>query len=151
MDTQDHAIYHVWIHFIPTSLYPMRRKNIWSELESNPGPLASQATALTTRPWLLGLSKIVALNITQAPRCRNSLRRHQDGLHRDCQLRRTPQVLEEAGGRHRVREALSSPPWQRPRARGQRFRNFTVSHYELITSLAFMCRGCDGLNAFILP
>ena len=29
------------------------KKNIWSELESNPGPLASQATALTTRPWLL--------------------------------------------------------------------------------------------------
>ena len=23
-------------------------------LESNPGPLASQATTLTTRPWLLG-------------------------------------------------------------------------------------------------
>ena len=28
------------------------KKNIW--LESNPGPPASQATALTTRPWLLG-------------------------------------------------------------------------------------------------
>ena len=27
------------------------KKNIWSELELNPGPLASQATALTTRPW----------------------------------------------------------------------------------------------------
>ena len=57
MDTQDHAIYHVWIHFIPTSLYPRREKTIWSELESNPGPLASQATALTTRPWLLGREK----------------------------------------------------------------------------------------------
>ena len=55
MDPQDHAIYHVWIHFISTSLYPRREKTIWSELESNPGPLASQATALTTRPWLLGL------------------------------------------------------------------------------------------------
>ena len=54
MDTQDHAIYHVWIHFIPTSLYPRRRKNIWSELKLNPGPLASQEIALTTRPWLLG-------------------------------------------------------------------------------------------------
>ena len=54
MDTQDHAIYHVWIHFIPTSLYPRREKTIWSELQSNPGPLDSQATALTTRPWLLG-------------------------------------------------------------------------------------------------
>ena len=54
MDTQDHAIYHVWIRFIPTSLYPRRRKSIWSELELNPGPLASEATALTTRPWLLG-------------------------------------------------------------------------------------------------
>ena len=31
-----------------------KKKNIWSELESNPGPFASQATALTTRPWLLG-------------------------------------------------------------------------------------------------
>ena len=27
------------------------KKKIWSELESNPGPLDSQAT---TRPWLLG-------------------------------------------------------------------------------------------------
>ena len=35
-------------------LYPRRRKNIWSELESNSGHLASQVTALTTRPWLLG-------------------------------------------------------------------------------------------------
>ena len=24
MDTQDHAIYHVWIHFIPTTLYLRR-------------------------------------------------------------------------------------------------------------------------------
>ena len=33
-----------------------KKKNIWSELESNPGPLAShsQTTALTTGPWLLG-------------------------------------------------------------------------------------------------
>ena len=49
-DTQDHAIYHVWIHFIPTTLYPRREKTIRSELELNPGPLASQATTLTTRP-----------------------------------------------------------------------------------------------------
>ena len=36
-------------------LIPKEKKNIWSELESNPGPLAScsQATALTTRQWLL--------------------------------------------------------------------------------------------------
>ena len=54
MDSQDHAIDHVWIHFIPTSLYPRREKIIWSELESNPGPLASQATLLTTRQLLLG-------------------------------------------------------------------------------------------------
>ena len=40
--------------FIPTTLYPRREKTFWSELESNPGPLASQATTLTTRPWLLG-------------------------------------------------------------------------------------------------
>ena len=44
MDPQDHAIYSVWIHFIPTSLYPRREKTIWSELESKPGPLASQAS-----------------------------------------------------------------------------------------------------------
>ena len=31
-----------------------KTKTIWSELESNPGPLAPQATALTTRPCLLG-------------------------------------------------------------------------------------------------
>ena len=55
MDTHNNAIYRVWIHFIPTSLYLRRSENIWSELELNPGPLASQATALTTRPWLLGL------------------------------------------------------------------------------------------------
>ena len=30
-----------------------RRKTMWSELESNPDPLASQATTLTTRPCLL--------------------------------------------------------------------------------------------------
>ena len=36
-------------------LMPKEKKNIWTELESNPGPLASrsQATALTTRQWLL--------------------------------------------------------------------------------------------------
>ena len=58
MDTQDHAIYHVWIHFIPTTLYPRREKTFWSELESNPGPLASQATTLATRPWLHGLTLV---------------------------------------------------------------------------------------------
>ena len=36
-------------------LIPEEKKNILSELELNPGPLASQATSLTTRPWLLGL------------------------------------------------------------------------------------------------
>ena len=40
--------------FFSSLLIPEERKTIWSELESNPGPLASQATALTTRPWLLG-------------------------------------------------------------------------------------------------
>ena len=35
------------------SLYPRIEENNWSELESHPGPLASQATALTTRRWLL--------------------------------------------------------------------------------------------------
>ena len=28
MDTQDHTLYRVWIHFIPTSLYPMREKTV---------------------------------------------------------------------------------------------------------------------------
>ena len=54
MDTQDHAIYHVWIHLFPTS-YARGEKPFGLELESNPGPPASQATALTTKPWLLGL------------------------------------------------------------------------------------------------
>ena len=49
MDTQDHAIYHVWIHLLPTSNAP-GEKPFGHELESNPGSLASQATALTTRP-----------------------------------------------------------------------------------------------------
>ena len=39
--------------FISYLLCP-RRKTIGLELELNPGPLASQATALTTRPLLLG-------------------------------------------------------------------------------------------------
>ena len=44
----------VSITFIPPYTR-VEKKNIWSELELNPGPLAPQATALTTRPWLLGL------------------------------------------------------------------------------------------------
>ena len=51
MDKQEHVIRHVWIHFTPTgNLIPEERKNIWSELEWNPGPLAlcTQAIALTT-------------------------------------------------------------------------------------------------------
>ena len=41
------------ILFLPP--YPLgEKKNIWFELELNPGPLASQATALATRPWHLG-------------------------------------------------------------------------------------------------
>ena len=38
------------------------KKHIWYELESNPGPLASQATVLTTRPWLLGQVEIRNVN-----------------------------------------------------------------------------------------
>ena len=53
MDMQDHAIYHAWIHLFPTS-YARGEKPFFLELESNPGPLASQATALTTRPCRLG-------------------------------------------------------------------------------------------------
>ena len=57
MDTQDHAIYnvwiyHVWIHLLPTS-YAGGEKPFGLELESNPGTLVSQATALTTRPCRL--------------------------------------------------------------------------------------------------
>ena len=51
MDMQEHKICRVYL------LPPYTRgekKNIWSELELNLGPLASQATTLTTRPWLLG-------------------------------------------------------------------------------------------------
>ena len=55
MDTQDLAIYHVWIHLFPTS-YIWDEKPFGLELEMNPGPLASQATALTTRPCHLRLS-----------------------------------------------------------------------------------------------
>ena len=40
--------------FYSYHLIPEERKTFWSELESNPGPLASQGTALTIRPWLLG-------------------------------------------------------------------------------------------------
>ena len=55
-------------------LIPEERKNIWSELESNSGPLASQSTSLTTRPWLLrrclvenGISEGAILNVDQVP------------------------------------------------------------------------------------
>ena len=55
MYVQDHAIYHVWIHFfLPPYTRGERLKNIWSDLELNPGSLASQATTLTTRPYFLG-------------------------------------------------------------------------------------------------
>ena len=48
MDTQEHAIHPVWIHLIPTSLYPRREEKTF----------ASQETTLTTRPWLLGQLKL---------------------------------------------------------------------------------------------
>ena len=54
MDTQDHAIYHIWIRFIFPSSYAQGEKPFGLELELNPGPLASQATTLTTRLCLLG-------------------------------------------------------------------------------------------------
>ena len=54
MDMQDHTINRLWIHFVPTSLYLRRRKTFGLSWNWNPGPLASEVTALTTRPWLLG-------------------------------------------------------------------------------------------------
>ena len=63
MDTLDHAIYHVWIHLFPTS-YARGEKPFGLELESNSGPPASQATALTTRPCPLGQSLIDKLCMT---------------------------------------------------------------------------------------
>ena len=50
VDTQDHVIYHVWIHLFPTSYYAREEKPFGLEVESNPGPLASQAITLTTKP-----------------------------------------------------------------------------------------------------
>ena len=52
--------------FSSNLLIPKEKKNIWSELESNPGPLASQATALTTRPWLLGQQACFLLSSLRA-------------------------------------------------------------------------------------
>ena len=49
MDTQDHTICHIWIKLFFLPPMPEKRKTIWSELESNPGSLASQGTALTSR------------------------------------------------------------------------------------------------------
>ena len=54
METQDHTIYCVCIHLFYLPSMPEKRKTIWSGLGLNPGPLASQATALTTWPCLLG-------------------------------------------------------------------------------------------------
>ena len=64
MDMQDHAIYHVWIHLFPTS-HARREKPFGLELESNPGPIASQTIALTNRPYRL----------RQVDWCRHSLAR----------------------------------------------------------------------------
>ena len=55
-DMQDHIIYHLWIHLFPTS-YARGEKPFGLELKSNPGPLASQATALTTR-HIMAISEI---------------------------------------------------------------------------------------------
>ena len=44
MDTQDQANLSCLGPFYSYLLIPKVKKNIWSELESNPGPLASQAT-----------------------------------------------------------------------------------------------------------
>ena len=52
MVMQDRAIDHVWVHLFPTS-YARGEKPFGLKLESNPRPLASQATALTTRPYHL--------------------------------------------------------------------------------------------------
>ena len=62
MDMQDHAIYQIWVHLFPTS-YAQGEKPISLEVESNPGSLASQATALTTRLCRLDQSKLM-LKIT---------------------------------------------------------------------------------------
>ena len=56
MDTQYHAIYHVWIQLFPTSY--ARGEKLGLELESNPDPLDSQGSALTTRPCHLGPVKL---------------------------------------------------------------------------------------------
>ena len=55
MDMQDHAIYHAWLLF--SYLLKPKEREERPFLELNPGPLASQATALTTRPCLLRLAE----------------------------------------------------------------------------------------------
>ena len=49
------------ILFLPPYTW-VEKKNIWSEVESNPGPLALQATTLTTRPRLLGPQVLTNIN-----------------------------------------------------------------------------------------
>ena len=41
------------ILFLPPYTRGEKKKTFWSGLESNPDPLASQATTLATKPWLL--------------------------------------------------------------------------------------------------
>ena len=48
------------------------KKTIWSELKSNPGPLASQATTLTTIPWFPGHDKILRSRLMGSPVCSKS-------------------------------------------------------------------------------
>ena len=58
----DHLVYHAWIHLFFQTSMPKKRKTIWSELDLNPGPLAPQATTLTTRPWLLRQGSMLVKN-----------------------------------------------------------------------------------------
>ena len=61
---------HGYLYFVLPAMPEERRKTIWSELESNPGPLASQATALTIRPCLRGFDhQVNSLRIDSAYLC----------------------------------------------------------------------------------
>ena len=54
MDTQDHAIYRVWIHVNPTSVYPRREKTLGLSWNWTQVLLLHKQLLRTTRPWLLG-------------------------------------------------------------------------------------------------
>ena len=123
MDTQDNTIYHAWIH----SSHP---SNVRGEKPFGLGPLASQATALTTRPCHLSLSKSAESwhRLWSGSRNRQRWRRRGSRAWRSSPPQRLRQRVSHAHGhrrRHRNpagkgRTRLSKTAGEKAIGRGQK-------------------------------